>query len=112
MAIDRPNRPARQFGEGPEPVAEAQKPVEDLARARGHFRHQGGSPRRVQRIVPGGASERRAAIRGGLQEVAARIAVAEHTVQTGARELLIAEARGGALMPAVVAQQAQHGLEK
>jgi hypothetical protein len=38
--------------------------------------------------------------------------VAEHTVQTGARELLIAEARGGALMPAVVAQQAQHGLEK
>jgi hypothetical protein len=112
MAVDRPDRPARQFGEGSEPVAGAQKPVEDLVGTRGHFRHQCGPPRRVQRIEPGGASERLAAILGGLQEVAAGIAVAEHTLQAGAHELFIAEARGGALMPAIVAQQAQHGLEK
>ena len=66
----------------------------------------------MQRLEPGGASERLAAILGGLQEVAAGIAVAEHTLQTGAHELFVVEARGGAPMPAVVAQQAQRGLEK
>jgi hypothetical protein len=90
MTIDGPNCASRQFGKLCEPIALDKKPAENLIRAGGDLRdHQAPAPG-VQRIEPRTARERFPAVLPGLQKIAARIAVAQDSLDAQPQELLVA----------------------
>ena len=102
MTIDGPNRAPCQFGKLSEPIALEKKPAKNLVRAGGDLRDHHAPALGVQRIEPCTARERLPAVLPGLQKIAARIAVAQDSLDAQPQELLVAESEYVPPMPAVV----------